>query len=250
MKNVIAYCRVSTDNQAKEDKFGIETQKKQIQEYCDKNDMNIAMWRIDEGISGAKEERPEFDKILFSDEVTNPPIEFIVVATNDRIARDINIYFYYKMLLSKKNIKLISVTEDFGTYGPFASVLEAFTLCIAEMERDKITKRTSGGRKTKSAIGGYSGGRSPIGYKIKNSELIINEDEAKYVREIFKLRANNKSLSEIAKTITANGYITRSGKSIDASGIRSILNNIKTYQGLYKYGNGEWVKGKHTPILE
>lgn len=109
MKNVVAYCRVSTDGQVGDDKFGIDSQKEQIVDYCARNDMQISAWYIDEGISGAKEERPEFDKILFSeDSVENPPIEAVVVAKSDRVARDINIYYYYKMLLRKKDVQTLS----------------------------------------------------------------------------------------------------------------------------------------------
>ena len=56
------------------------------------------------------------------------------------------------MMLMKKDIKLISIAEDFGQFGVFANMLEAFTLCVAEMERDNITKRTSGGRKVSSTM--------------------------------------------------------------------------------------------------
>lgn len=44
MKNVVAYIRVSTDGQTGEDKFGLDVQREQIEEYCRKNDMNIVRW--------------------------------------------------------------------------------------------------------------------------------------------------------------------------------------------------------------
>jgi hypothetical protein len=31
--------------------------------------------------------------------------------------------------------------------------------------------------------------------------------------------------------------------------IQKILENEKIYRGLYKYGDMEWVQGKHEPIL-
>ena len=37
MKRAVAYCRVSTDGQVGDDKFGIESQREQIKEYCRKN---------------------------------------------------------------------------------------------------------------------------------------------------------------------------------------------------------------------
>ena len=64
MKNVIGYIRVSTDGQCKEDKFGLEVQREQILEYCEKNDMKVIRWFSDEGESGAKE-RPGFALLSF-----------------------------------------------------------------------------------------------------------------------------------------------------------------------------------------
>lgn len=251
MKNVVGYCRVSTDGQVGEDKFGIDSQKEQIMEYCAKNDMQISDWYIDEGVSGIKEIRPQFDKILFSDSVENPPVECVIVAKNDRIARDINIYFYYKMLLKKKNITLISISEDFGQFGVFSNMLEAFTLCVAEMERENITKRTSNGRREKAKKGGYSGGRAPMGYSIKDGCLEINEVEAAVVRFIFSQRDNGNTLLGIVDALNQNGYKTRNGKQFLISTVQSVVNNRKTYEGYYKYGkSGEWVKGLHQPILQ
>ena len=247
--NVIAYIRVSTDGQVGEDKFGLERQEEIIKEYCDKNGMTVVKWFRDEGESGAKE-RPGFDEIVYG-EITNPPYEAVIVAKTDRVARDINVYYYYKMMLMKKDIKLISIAEDFGQFGVFANMLEAFTLCVAEMERDNITKRTSGGRKVKASKGGYSGGRAPMGYKVLNGQLIINEDEAPVVRRVFELRDSGAVLLDIVDILNKEGYVTRNGKKFVISTVQSIVNNRKTYEGYYHYGkNGEWVQGVHEPILK
>lgn len=252
MKNVVAYCRVSTDGQVGEDKFGIEAQKEQIMDYCNRNDMQISAWYIDEGVSGAKADRPEFDKILFSDgEVENPPVEAVVVAKSDRVARDINIYFYYKMLLRKKDVQLISIAEDFGQFGVFANMLEAFTLCVAEMERENITKRTKSGRAVKAAKGGYSGGRPPYGYRSQNGTLVPVPEEAEAVRKIFSMREDGYTYKEIVDELNATGSRVRSGSPWPISSLQVVLGNEKLYKGYYKYGkNGDWVKGQHEAILK
>lgn len=251
MRNVVAYCRVSTDGQVGEDKFGIEAQKEQIMEYCSRNDMQISAWYIDEGVSGAKEERPEFDKILFSDgEVENPPVEAVVVAKSDRVARDINIYYYYKMLLRKKDVQLISISEDFGQFGVFSNMLEAFTLCVAEMERQNITKRTSSGRAVKASKGGYSGGRPPYGYKSQNGVLTVIDDEADVVREIFAMKSGGATYKQIVDKLNVEGRKSRSGSAWAISTLQVILGNEKLYRGFYRYGKTEdWVKGQHKAIL-
>ena len=246
---VIGYTRVSTDGQCGDDKFGLEVQKQKIQEYCDRNGHEILRWYTDEGESGAKE-RPGFDEIIYGD-VSNPPYEAVIVAKSDRVARDINIYYYYKMMLRKKDVQLISIAEDFGQFGVFANMLEAFTLCVAEMERDNITKRTSAGRVAKSKSGGYSGGRAPMGYKVSNGMLVVNEEESPAVLRAFALRDTGMTFVAIADVLNKEGYRTRSGNKFGQSTVGSILGNRKTYEGYYKYGkNGEWVKGQHQPLLE
>ena len=246
--NVIGYTRVSTDGQCGEEKFGLEVQQKTIEEYCRKNDMTVVRWICDEGESGAKE-RPGFDEIVYG-EVSNPPYEAVVVARTDRVARDINVYYYYKMMLTKKNVKLISIAEDFGQFGVFANMLEAFTLCVAEMERDNITKRTSGGRIQKAQKGGYAGGRAPMGYKIVDHQMVINEEEAPAVRFIFQNKAAGNTMLGTVKALNEAGYQTRNKKPFVISTVQSIWNNEKTYRGYYKYGkDSAWVKGVHEPIL-
>ena len=246
--NVIAYIRVSTDAQAPDNKFGLDSQRLSIKEYCSKNNMNIIKWYADEGESGAKE-RPGFDELIYGD-VSNPPYEAVVVAKSDRVARDINVYFYYKMMLQKKDIKLISIAEDFGAFGVFSNMLEAFTLCVAQMERENITKRTSGGRKIKASQGGYSGGRAPMGYRAQDGKLVINPEEAETVRFLFNMKKQGATLKAAAEAANAAGYKTRGGKPFIISTIQSIWNNERTYRDEYRSGdNGEWVKGQQEPIL-
>lgn len=248
MKYVAAYTRVSTDNQVGEDKFGLESQRKIIEEYCAKNELVVVRWFTDEGESGAYE-RPGFDEIVYGD-VANPPYEAIVVAKSDRVARDINVYYYYKMMLKKKDVELLSVAEDFGQFGVFADMLEAFTLCVAKMERENINKRTSGGRKIKAAKGGYAGGRAPMGYKVFGGQLVINPEEAEVVKFIFKHKKNGNSMLGTVKALNEAGYKTRNGKEFVISTVQSIWNNEQTYRGMYRYGDGEWVNGQHEAILK
>lgn len=251
MKRAVAYCRVSTDGQVGEDKFGIESQMEQIKEYCVKNDIEICNWYIDEGVSGAKEKRPAFDKIL-SGEVTNPPVQYVIVAKADRISRDISLYYAYKNLLSQLELEIISVAEDWSAQDKLtALILENFLAMAATVERESIKLRTSGGRKQKAKRGGYSGGRAPMGYKVEHGQLVIEPAEAEIVRFIFAEKSKGGSMSGTMKALNEAGYKTRSGKEFVISTVQSIWNNERTYRGEYRYGeDGEWVKGIHEPILE
>ena len=246
MKDVVAYLRVSTEGQV--DKYGLDAQREDILKYCAANGMRVVEWYRERGVSGAKEIRPEWDRLMYGD-IANPPISAVIVAKNDRVARDINIYYYFKMQLQKKGIELISVAEDFGQFGVMAHFLEAFTLCVAEMERENITKRTLAGRRLKASEGGYAGGRPPYGYKSVDGVLVKDEREADCVKKVFLLRGSRTrhTLQEIADLINEAGYRTQKGLEFTPSSIQNILRHEKLYKGQLKYG-GAYI-GTHEPIL-
>lgn len=245
----VAYIRVSTDGQVGEDKFGIDAQKEQISKYAGENGYEITHWYIDEGISGVKDDRPELNKILY-DEVDNPPTSAVIVAKSDRIARDIKLYFYYLYTLEKRNIKLISVCEQFDDDNGLSGIYRSIMLFVAEQERRNIALRTSGGRRIKAKAGGYSGGRAAYGYKVEGGRLIVNEEERPIVVAVFKMLEVGNTLWDICEKLQAMGYHTRNGKMFKPTNISNIRDNRKLYEGYYKYGDMEdYVKGVHEPIL-
>lgn len=248
-KNAIGYIRVSTEQQAGYDKYGIEAQKQAILLYANDNGYNIVDWKIDEA-SGATDERPAFNDILFGENITNPPYEAVIIFKNDRLARETKLYFYYLYMLEKKNIKLLSTKEEFQEGSDFANIYRALLQFVAEQERKNIAMRTSKGRIVKAQYGGYSGGRCPYGYKVSDGRLVINEDERPIVEYIFAQHDAKKPMLTIAEDLNDMGYRTRKGTRFQNTSIRSIVSNRKLYEGMYKYGKDmNWVKGIHEPIL-
>ena len=251
MKQAVAYMRVSTNGQTGADAFGLDAQKEQILAYAKENDISIVDWFIDEGISGASPTKPGLDAIV-AGAATNPPVEMVITAKNDRISRKIEYYYAYKIKLREVGLEIVSVAEDFGRESMFAPILEALTAAMAEVERGMITARTSGGRKVKASRGGYSGGRPPYGYDVdKNIKgYVINKEQAEVVRLIFELKGKGSTFQSIVDELNSRGLTNRSGSKWSISSVQVILNNERTYKGEYHYGkNGEWVKGVHEPIL-
>lgn len=250
MKRAVAYLRVSTKGQTGEDAYGIEAQRSDIKEYCEAHDIEVVNWYIDEAVSGAKVRRPALDKIL-SGEVTNPPTDYVVVAKADRLSRDISLYYGFKMRLNELGLEILSVKEDWSAQDKLtAMILENFMAMVAQIERENIRSRMTGGRKQKAKAGGYAGGQAPMGYKVVDKHLVINEPEAEVVRFIFKHKFAGDTMLGTVKALNEAGYHTRRGKPFVISTVQSIWNNERTYRGEYRYGeDGEWVKGQHEPIL-
>lgn len=248
MKKAIGYIRVSTEEQSADDKYGIEVQKQAILSYGETNGYEIVAWLTDT-ISGAKDNRPELDKILYqSDEL--PFHEAVIVFKNDRIARDTKLYFYYFYTLEKRNVKLLSTEEHFSEGDDFANIYRSLLMFVAEQERKNIALRTGRGRNLKARCGGYSGGNKPYGYYCVDGMLVLNPAERPIVETIFREHDENEtSLLDICDILYEKGYRTRKGKRFQASTIRGILSNRQFYEGKYKYGDMGWVQGVHTPLL-
>jgi len=118
------------------------------------------------------------------------------------------------------------------------------------MNNDKnIGEYTSKGRAIKASAGGYSGGRAPYGYASVKGALIVNESEARWVRLIFNLRAEGTTYKNIAAKLELTGCVSRGGKPMLFTTVKSILDNEQTYHGKYKYGKNEWVDGQQEAIL-
>lgn len=255
-KNAIGYIRVSTEGQAADDKYGVEAQREKILSYANQEGYNIVEWFYDE-VSGTETDNPdtEWMKILHGENITNPPFEAVIAFKSDRVSRDTKKYFYFLYVLEKRNIKLLSTQENFVEGNEFANIYRALMMFVAEQERKNIALRTGNGRRAKAAAGGYSGGRAPYGYEIKEGQLAINEKEAEVVRMIFE-KKGKMAILRIAEWLNDNGYNTRSGGHFYASSVKAILENEPTYRGMYRYGRGKdkkdapWVKGVHEPILK
>ena len=249
-KYAVGYIRVSTKQQAGEDRMGRDAQKEAISKYADENGYEIIRWYTDEA-SGVREHREALDEILFTDELDNAGVKAVIAYKSDRFARDIKLYFYYLFTLEKRHISLLSVKENFDDdeYG-LSSVYRSLMLFVAEQERKNIRMRTMAGRKIKAQKGGYAGGKVPYGYSVFGGKLVINEDEAQVVRLVFLLREQKCTLQEISDLVNDRGLRTRRGRYFGSSQIASILKNEKFYQGYYRYGDMKnYIKGQHEAII-
>ncbi len=246
-KRAIGYVRVSTKGQIEDDKYGVDVQKAAITAYGKEHGYYIDKW-VEEVGCGA-EERPMMDEIVWG-EPLDGDYKAIIAFKSDRVARETKLYFTYLYMLEKKGLKLISTLEEFDEGSDFANIYRALLQFVAEQERKNIKARTSAARKQKANIGGYAGGKAPYGYRVEHGTLIINEDEAKGVREIFRRLDQGDSCQQVTDALNMLRLPTRNGGTWSRSSVIGIKNNRKTYEGMYRYSDGDWVKGLHQPILD
>lgn len=234
-KKLVGYCRVSTDNQKEEGT--IEIQEKSLKGYVEKNSYELVKVFKDNGISGGSEleNRPGLVE-LFNYIENNKEVEGVLIFKLDRLARDLYIQEHLIKKLEELNKKLISIKEpNLDSKDPMRKAFRQFMGIVSELEKAFITMRLSGGRINKAQKGGYAGGATALGYKIKNKELVIDEEQAKIIKMIFKMKRHNRmGLREIARELNKNSVPTARGGKWYGGTIKYVLEN-SLYKGLAHY---------------
>ncbi len=110
-----------------------------------------------------------------------------------------------------------------------------------------IVERVKNKIATSKEQGLWMGGTLPLGYDVKDKELIINEKEAKTVKHIFERYVELKSMAELARELNREGYRTKSDIFKKATVRRIITNPI--YMGKIRHYENQY-EGKHEAIIE
>jgi resolvase, N-terminal domain protein len=234
----VAYLRVSTEAQT--EKYGLDVQKQKILDHCEKKGVVIDKWYIDGGYSGSKLDRPKIQELL--DDAEKGLIGTVFIYKLDRMSRDVidTLNLFYKVL-PKYGVKVVSMTEDLRTEKPMDRVMLTMNAAMNQYEREVIRMRMSAGMLERVKKGLWmGGGRIPWGYYYDRNDgiLHVDEEQAKMVRNAYKLYLEGYSCDKIA---TMLGF---RGERI----VTQILKR-KSNIGLIEY-KGNVYQGKHEPIVD
>ncbi|MBW1732523.1 MAG: recombinase family protein [Deltaproteobacteria bacterium] len=242
---LVGYARVSGAEQRDADTIRIQT--KALRGYCEKHGHELVQIFKDNGVSGALEKRPGLAQ-LFAYLEEAPEVDGVLVYKLDRLARDLLVQEFTIKKLEALGRRLYSVTEPaLDSTEPMRKAFRQFMGIVAELEKAFITMRLLAGRMAKIEAGGYAGGGAAFGYVAKDGELVVDEEKAKTIRQIFSMKRRGVSLNKIARTLNERGVPTARGGKWYACTVSYILKN-KRYRGLLEYG-GVKVKNERLNIL-
>ena len=157
----VAYLRVSTADQAGEDRFGLGAQQEAIEAYSQREGVEVLQWYIDEGYSGATIDRPGLQQLMTA--AGEKTFDTVLLPKMDRLSRDVFIALFLEKELLINGVQIFSVTEPVNGKSPMDKAFRQMMSVFAELEKSMITLRMSGGRKQKARGGGYSGGQAALG---------------------------------------------------------------------------------------
>jgi DNA invertase Pin-like site-specific DNA recombinase len=196
------YCRVSTDDQA-EHGTSLGTQEERCRVYVKGKKWRLVEAFIDEGVSGAKESRPELDRLLSA--CRSGEVEVVVVTKHDRLARSL-----LNALLLMRDLDAMGVSVEFTDEPNEKGLMRNLRFAIAEDERDRIRDRTMAGRIARAREGQWVGGPPPFGFRIEDKHLVENEEEAATIRLAASLLIDEgHSTNEASSTLNALSHLPR-----------------------------------------
>ncbi len=226
--NAVIYARYSSDKQTEQ---SIEGQLRHCSEYAKRCGYTLVGSYIDRAASGTTDRREKFQQMI--EDSRKGQFQYIIVWKLDRFARNRYDSALYKNKLKKDGVRVVSATESLGE-GDESIILEAMLEAMAEVYSRQISHNTARGMRESALKGQTTGGNIPIGYKIENKFLIVDELRAEVVRFIFKEYANGKTQTQICKECKEKGYATKNGKQFSVNSIPTILKN-RMYIGDYSF---------------
>ena len=221
-KTVIIYNRVSTIMQDKNESLTEQTD--ECIRYCKTNGYEI--YKILKDVkSGTKDDRAGY--LELKKHIRRRDFDILVVLETSRIARKMKELVLFFSLLNENNIEYISIREpNYNTTTPDGKFAMNIRLGLIQFERDNTAERVTDRLYFKASKGQWVNGKPPIGYKLVNKRLEIDEEKAEIVRNIYEDFLNGYSLNQINNKLQF---------SWGSKQVKRILTN-PTYKGYIRYG--------------
>ena len=207
------YIRLSVEFNGKRGD-SLETQRQIMEAYaalCP--DLEIVEVYTDNGITGRTFEREAFQRMLADVEVGK--INCIMVKDLSRLGRNtIDTGYYIEKYFPLHGVRFISVNDQFDSEDSENSgnhLIVPLKNMINEAYAADISKKVRAQQNQAMRDGEFVGGRPPYGYRKDPDNchrLLVNEDTAPIVRQIFQWTLDGVPLNVIVKQLNESGVMT------------------------------------------
>jgi site-specific DNA recombinase len=212
--NVGAYIRLSVEGNKKKGD-SLETQKSILKSYITLTPgLKLHDYYIDNGATGTNFERPAYKRMLADAE--NGVINCVIVKDLSRLGRNaIDTGYYIEKYLPSLKVRFIAINDGFDTnsVNPGDGIMLPLKNMINEAYALDIGRKIKAQQRQSMKEGEFVGARPPYGY-LKSPDnchkLIIDEETAPVVRQIFQWAYEQVGLNEITRRLNEAGILTPS----------------------------------------
>ena len=228
---VTYYARVSSESDEQLNSLG-----NQIQYYEDFIRRNAA-WTfvpgyIDEGLSGISTKRREnFNRMI--DDAAEGTFDLIITKEISRFARNTLDSIQFTRQLLGCGVGVFFQNDNINTFDEDSELRLSIMSSIAQDELRKLSSRVKFGHQQAIKNNVVLGNSRIFGYRKENRRLVIDEEQAPMVRELFELYATDQySMKQIEALFWEKGYRNLNGRKIAHTTMSNMISNPK-YKGYY-----------------
>jgi len=187
---------------------------------------------IDEGLSGmTTKKRENFHRMIHDGK--EGLFDLIITKEITRFARNTldSIQFTRELLIA--GVGVFFQNDNINTFDEDSELRLTIMSGIAQDELRKLSSRVKFGHQQAIKNNVVLGNSRIFGYRKENKRLVIDEDEAQMVRELFTLYATDRySMKQLETLFWEKGYRNHNGKKIAHTTMSGMISNPK-YKGYY-----------------
>src|SRR3989442_1320632 len=208
------YTRKSTDEGLDKDFNSLDNQREAAENYI--RSQQGEGWEIladrydDGGFTGGNMDRPALQRLLAAIEAGKG--DRLLVYKIDRLSRSLLDFAKLADLLEKHHVSIVSVTQQLDTSTSMGRLTMNMLLSFAQFEREMVSDRTRDKMRAARRRGKWTGGTPRLGYDVapEGGRLVVNQGEAKQVKAIFSLYADNPALVAVSQELNRRGWKRKS----------------------------------------
>ena len=228
MKNAVIYARYSSSSQTEQ---SIEGQLRDCYNFAVREGYTVLGEYIDRALSGRTDDRPDFQRMI--SDAKKGQFQYVIVYKLDRFTRNRYDSAIYKYKLKQYGVRVISATENISD-NPEGVILEAVLEASAEYYSLELSQKIKRGYRESALKGQHLSGNVPLGYKIENKRLVINEETAPIIKWVFDEYAKGTNKKEIVDALTAKGIRGKNGQPYGHTAFQRALRSEK-YIGIMRW---------------
>ncbi len=179
INRVAIYARISTTNHGQD----VSMQTRELRDYCERRGWTVTGEYVDAGISGAKDRRPELDRLMA--DAHKRRFDAVAVWKFDRFARSVSHLLRALDTFRVLGIEFVSLSESLDTATPAGRMVFTVLGAVAELERSLIAERVRAGLRNAKAKG----------RKLGRPRIVVD------AAQIARLRASGLSWPKIAREL-------------------------------------------------
>ncbi|CQR73265.1 Recombinase [Sporomusa ovata DSM 2662] len=208
---VAIYCRLSEEDKNKQletdDSESIQNQKSMLIQYAMDRQWNIYNIYSDDDYTGSDRNRPAFNQLL--DDAKNHKFDIVLCKTQSRFTRELELVEkYIHTLFPLWRIRFVSVVDNADTEVKGNKKARQINGLINEWYLEDMSENIKSVLTNKRKNGAHIGSFALYGYQKdpnQKGHLIIDEDAAKVVREVFTLFSQGYGKTAIARILNDRG---------------------------------------------